>query len=69
MSDALPSPGKLKNQVHEKTGVKVIVVGAGFGGLATAIECFRKGHDVVVFEQAPELAMLGECFYSLNSVS
>lgn len=44
---------------QSKSGIKAIIVGAGFGGLATAIECFRKGHDVEIFEQAPEFAMLG----------
>ncbi|KAG7046469.1 salicylate hydroxylase [Colletotrichum scovillei] len=43
-----------------KTGVKVIVVGAGFGGLTTAIECHRQGHDVEVYESFPELKQLGD---------
>ncbi|KAI3532202.1 hypothetical protein CSPX01_13620 [Colletotrichum filicis] len=43
-----------------KTGVKVIVVGAGFGGLTTAIECHRQGHDVKVYESFPELKQLGD---------
>lgn len=42
------------------TGIKVIVVGAGFGGLTTAIECHRQGHDVVVYEKFPELKVLGD---------
>ena len=44
----------------KKSGIKVVVVGAGFGGLANAIECHRKGHDVEVFEQAKEFAKLGK---------
>ncbi|KIW56658.1 hypothetical protein PV05_05298 [Exophiala xenobiotica] len=44
----------------KSSGIKVIIVGAGFGGLAAAIECHRKGHDVEVFEQAPAFAMLGD---------
>lgn len=31
--------------------VRVIIVGAGYAGLGCAIECKRKGHDVVVLEK------------------
>ncbi|KAI1845924.1 hypothetical protein JX265_011180 [Neoarthrinium moseri] len=43
-----------------KTGIKVIVVGAGFGGLGAAIECHRNGHDVEIYEAFPELKALGD---------
>lgn len=42
------------------SGIKVIVVGAGFGGLTAAIECHRQGHDVVIYESFPELKQLGD---------
>ncbi|EPQ55308.1 monooxygenase [Gloeophyllum trabeum ATCC 11539] len=42
------------------TGIKVIIVGAGFAGLTAAIECYRKGHDVVILESFPELKPLGD---------
>ncbi|KAI1163821.1 hypothetical protein F5B18DRAFT_651354 [Nemania serpens] len=42
------------------TGVKVIVVGAGFGGLGAAIECHRQGHSVEIYEAFPELKQLGD---------
>ncbi|KAI0121122.1 putative monooxygenase [Xylariales sp. AK1849] len=32
---------------HPETGVDVLVVGAGMGGLMTALECWRKGHSIV----------------------
>lgn len=35
--------------------LNILVVGAGLGGLATAIALRRTGHNVTVFEQAPEL--------------
>jgi phytoene dehydrogenase-like protein len=35
--------------------IKVIIVGAGFGGLATAIELTRKGCHVEVFEAVKKL--------------
>lgn len=43
-----------------KTGIKVIIVGAGFGGLTAAIECHRQGHDVEIYESFPELKALGD---------
>ncbi|SPO06222.1 related to maackiain detoxification protein 1 [Cephalotrichum gorgonifer] len=44
----------------QKTGIKVVVVGAGFGGLTAAIECHRQGHDVEIYESFPELKVLGD---------
>ncbi|OCL15377.1 putative MAK1-like monooxygenase [Glonium stellatum] len=43
-----------------RTGIKVTVVGAGFGGLTAAIECQRQGHDVEIYESFPELKALGD---------
>ncbi|KAI0811554.1 putative monooxygenase [Xylaria sp. FL0064] len=43
-----------------KSGVRVIVVGAGFAGLTAAIECHRKGHNVILLEKFPELKLLGD---------
>lgn len=40
------------------SGIKVIVVGAGFGGLAAAIECDRKGHSVILLEKAEDAVEL-----------
>ncbi|KAK7562619.1 FAD binding domain-containing protein [Phyllosticta citricarpa] len=39
--------------------LKIIVVGAGLGGLAASIECALSGHHVTVLETAPELAEIG----------
>lgn len=30
-----------------ETGIDTLIVGAGVGGLMTALECWRKGHNVV----------------------
>jgi len=43
-----------------KTGIKVIIVGAGFGGLTAAIECHLEGHDVVLLEAVKELKPYGD---------
>ncbi|KAJ9129790.1 FAD/NAD(P)-binding domain-containing protein [Coniochaeta hoffmannii] len=64
-TDSTAPNGAVKNEVNgmgerAKTGIKVIVVGAGFGGLAAAIECHLQGHDVEIYEQFPELKVLGD---------
>lgn len=53
----------LRNQSPSpKISLKVVVVGAGLGGLATAIAFARSGHRVEVLEQASKL---GEVEYHL----
>jgi salicylate hydroxylase len=42
-----------------KVKLKIIVAGAGLGGLATAVALRRRGHDVSVFEKASELGEVG----------
>lgn len=34
----------------KSSGIKVIIVGAGFAGLTAAIECTRHGHSCLVLE-------------------
>ncbi|KAK5075318.1 hypothetical protein LTR64_001523 [Lithohypha guttulata] len=41
------------------TKIKIIVVGAGLGGLATSCALARRGHDVTCFEQAERLGEVG----------
>lgn len=40
--------------------LNVLVIGAGFGGLASAIELARRGAKVRVFESAPDMKRHGE---------
>jgi hypothetical protein len=39
--------------LSNSSGVRVIVVGLGISGLATAIECHCKGHTVIGFDKIP----------------
>jgi len=41
------------------SGIKVIIVGLGFAGVVAAVECYRKGHNVIVFEQASAMTSAG----------
>jgi 2-polyprenyl-6-methoxyphenol hydroxylase-like FAD-dependent oxidoreductase len=50
-----PQPGR-----KSPTGINIIIVGAGFGGLTAAIECHRQGHNVTIYESFPELKTLGD---------
>jgi NADPH-dependent 2,4-dienoyl-CoA reductase/sulfur reductase-like enzyme len=36
---------------YPPTGTKVVIVGGGPGGYHTALECWRKGHDVELLEK------------------
>ena len=44
------------------SGIKVLVVGAGLGGLFAAGELYRKGHDVEIIEAGPDEDGLGSLF-------
>jgi len=39
--------------------LRILIVGAGIGGLTVALALMRDGHEVEVYEQAPQLAELG----------
>ncbi|KAF2237760.1 FAD/NAD(P)-binding domain-containing protein [Viridothelium virens] len=50
------------------TGIRVLIVGAGFAGLTAAIECLRYGHKPIVLESFPQLKVLGDIIsFSSNS--
>ncbi|KAK6064226.1 hypothetical protein SCUP515_11901 [Seiridium cupressi] len=48
------------NNDGSRSRVKVIIVGAGFGGLTAAVECHRQGLDVEIYEAFSELKVLGD---------
>ena len=53
-----------KAREQAKVQMKIIVVGAGLGGLATSIALARRGHKVTVLEQAPALGEVCRQFRS-----
>jgi 2-polyprenyl-6-methoxyphenol hydroxylase-like FAD-dependent oxidoreductase len=46
-------------QRYPLTGIDVLVVGAGIGGLTAALECYRKGHSVRIFERESTISATG----------
>jgi 2-polyprenyl-6-methoxyphenol hydroxylase-like FAD-dependent oxidoreductase len=43
--------------------LQVVIVGAGIGGLGTAISLRKAGHRVIVLEQAPEFTEVIRLFF------
>lgn len=48
------------NEHAPSSGIRVIIVGAGFAGLTAAIECVRKGHTALVLDSVKEMKQLGD---------
>ncbi len=44
---------------HLSSGIFVLIVGAGIGGLMAALECWRKGHEVHVLERSSKASTAG----------
>ncbi|KIV90285.1 hypothetical protein PV10_07604 [Exophiala mesophila] len=58
--EAMRQASSLANgERQSKLKLKIVIVGAGLGGLAAAIALLRKGHQVTVVEQAPFLGEVG----------
>ncbi|MCJ1319937.1 hypothetical protein MMC15_005273 [Xylographa vitiligo] len=49
----------LKWDRKAKQSLRILVVGAGIGGLAVAIGLKQSGHDVIILEQVPHIAEVG----------
>ena len=45
------------------TGISVFVVGAGVGGIMTALERWRQGHEVRLLERSSGPVEKGQCVY------
>ena len=56
-------PGTRETQMEREplTGIEVLVIGGGIGGLTFAIEAYRKGHNVRILERNQEGQYSGEC--------
>jgi 2-polyprenyl-6-methoxyphenol hydroxylase-like FAD-dependent oxidoreductase len=50
MSDMINDRPSSEQNGIKPSGIRVIVVGAGFAGITAAIECTRKGHSCMVLE-------------------
>ncbi|KAJ5504132.1 hypothetical protein N7463_007006 [Penicillium fimorum] len=48
---------------YPPTGLKVLVVGGGPGGYFTALECWRKGHDVELLEKNGANSPIGDIVF------
>lgn len=53
--DRVPFPWTVDASAPDPSRLRVLVVGGGIGGLATALALGRRGHDVLVLEQRPVL--------------
>ncbi|KAJ5193526.1 hypothetical protein N7449_009668 [Penicillium cf. viridicatum] len=45
---------------YPRTGLDIIIIGAGLGGMMAAIECWRKGHEVQIIEKESGLLATGD---------
>ena len=65
---------------YPETGITVLIVGSGIGGLMSALECWRKGHSIQILERSAGPVYTGElrvkitnscqettCFFPLTS--
>jgi cation diffusion facilitator CzcD-associated flavoprotein CzcO len=51
---------------YPPTGIDVLVVGTGLGGLSAALERKRKGHEVRVLERNADINVAGTCYETLR---
>ena len=46
------------------SGIDILVVGGGLGGLFAAIELYRQGHSVRIIESKPKIEGFGSFYLS-----
>ncbi|KAI7673305.1 hypothetical protein KC322_g15767, partial [Hortaea werneckii] len=49
-------------KIAPPSGISVLIVGAGVGGLMAALECHRKGHQVRILERSHNASAGGDMF-------
>lgn len=60
-ANGVTKPAVSEDNVPGQLKLEILVVGAGLGGLATAIALGRRGFSVQVFEQAATLGEVRDC--------
>lgn len=61
--DILPTMTAAPLNTWPRSGIKVLIVGTGFGGLTAALECYRKGHDVRILERNKTTDTSGDMYF------
>ena len=56
---AAAQPSAAHREAEKMVPQKILIAGAGLGGLAAASCLMKAGHDVEVYEQAPQLSEVG----------
>jgi ribulose 1,5-bisphosphate synthetase/thiazole synthase len=65
-SDAKPTSTVTNGDSSNTQHFNIAVVGAGVGGLATAVALKRAGFNVTVYESSPVLSEVGVTFSSIE---
>ncbi|KAI0011846.1 hypothetical protein F4779DRAFT_635930 [Xylariaceae sp. FL0662B] len=63
MASIVPDTDIMPVGSYPKTGIDVLIVGAGLAGLSAAIESVRKGHNVRILERASDINTSGDMFF------